>query len=185
MTHAEGRGQEPDRQARLLHGAIQLLVRRFALSERADVSCCGLTVAQAVTLDVLRREGPVRLGSLGRRLGIAPSTLSRNLDRLVETGLVAREADPEDARAARVRLTPSGETAAAEVARQELLFARSILDRIPAGQRGELLTSLELLLRAVREATEVCCPGAFDHLMEGFPQAGACAGGSRDEDCCG
>ena len=32
---------------------IATLVRRFSLSERADVSCCGVTVAQAATLEAL------------------------------------------------------------------------------------------------------------------------------------
>ena len=66
--------------ARLLAG-IRALVRRFSLSERADVECCGMTVAQAATLETLA-DGPMRLGDLGRRLGIQPSTLTRNLSRL-------------------------------------------------------------------------------------------------------
>src|SRR5512140_3702248 len=85
-----------------LRSVIAALVRRFSLSERADVLCCGLTVAQAATLEALR-DGGVRLGPLARRLGITASTLTRNLARLEADGLVARDADPLDARAARVR----------------------------------------------------------------------------------
>ena len=77
-----------------------MLVRRFALSERADVACCGMTVAQAATLEVLRAEGAMRLGALGRRLGISPSTLSRNLRRLQARDLLTRLPDPDDTRAA-------------------------------------------------------------------------------------
>jgi DNA-binding MarR family transcriptional regulator len=155
--------------ARLLIDGIQLLVRRFAVSERADVTCCGLSVAQAATLDVLRTEGPVRLSALGRRLGIAPSTLTRNLDRLESAGYVVREGDSDDARAARVRLTASGRAAAAEVERRELAFARAVLERLPRERRAAALEGLRDLLVAVREATEGCCPGAFDHLMKDFP----------------
>ena len=35
--------------ARRLRDAIRALVRRFAISERADVACCGMTVAALVT----------------------------------------------------------------------------------------------------------------------------------------
>ena len=66
-----------DADAKRLRMAIRALVRRFQLAERADVSCCGLTVAQAATLDALADGDELRLGDLGRRLGIAPSTLSR------------------------------------------------------------------------------------------------------------
>ena len=106
-----------------LRGAIRGLVRRFGVSERADVSCCGVTVAQAAALEALFGHGPMRLSDLGRRLGIAPSTLTRNLDRLVEGGLVVRQADGRDARAARVRLTAAGRRAALEVADREEGFA--------------------------------------------------------------
>ena len=33
--------------------AVRGLVRRFSISERADVACCGMTVAQAATLETL------------------------------------------------------------------------------------------------------------------------------------
>ena len=157
---------QPD-PARLL-AAIRALVRRFAVSERADVACCGVTVAQAAALEALGAEGPMRLGDLGRSLGITPSTLSRNLARLEASGLVAREADPGDARSARVGLSTRGRRAARAVAAQEEAFARQVLERIPAARRAVVVESLGDLLAAVRAATEECCPGAFDHLVPGF-----------------
>lgn len=175
-----------DSEARAMMAAVRALVRRFALSERADISCCGLTVAQAATLEALRVSGPLRLGELGRRLGITPSTLSRNLARLADAGLVERSADEVDARAARVVLTPAGAAAAEQVERQEQGFARAVLERLPEERRAAVVRGLRDLLTAVREATEACCPGAFDHLMTEFPR-----GGSRHEketddgkDCC-
>jgi len=154
-----------DPEAIRLRAAVRALVRRFSISERADTACCGLTVAQAATLEALA-GAPLRLGALGQRLGIAASTLSRNLARLEAAGLVERESDPGDARAARVALTQAGREAARGVERQEQAFARDVLDRLPAEHRTAALESLESLLGAVREATEACCPGAFDHLMK-------------------
>ena len=161
--------------ARRLRDAIRALVRRFAISERADTACCGMTVAQAATLETLATEGPMRLGDLCARLGIAPSTLTRNLSRLEERGLVKRAAERGDARAFRAALTPAGERAAGEVAQQDLAFAASIIERLPKGTRSAALDGLEGLLAAVRDATESCCPGAFDHLMCGIPRAGTAA----------
>ena len=170
---------------RLLSG-VRALVRRFSISERADVSCCGMTVAQAATLEALRSEGPLRLGALGRRLGVAPSTMTRNLVRLEERGLVRREADREDARSAVVRLSEAGVKAAAAVERQEQSFARSVLERLPVERRDLALDAVGELLVAVREATESCCPGAFDHLMREIPRAEARKEKRSDEPgCCG
>lgn len=153
---------------------VRALVRRFSVSERADVICCGMTVAQAATLETLRLAGPLRMGELGRRLGITPSTLTRNLERLQDAGLLRRAADAADGRAARIELTAAGRRQADRLEGQEEWFAREILERIPAERRAAVLESLGDLLVAVREATESCCPpGAFDHLMGEFPREGA------------
>lgn len=152
-----------DDQARRLTDAIRALVRRFSLAERADVACCGMTVAQAATLEALTGGG-LRLGELGRRLGISPSTLSRNLDRMEQRGLVQRGPDPNDRRALRAELTTEGQAAAASVRSQEIEFSKSILQRLPEATSGTTVESLEELLAAIRSATETCCPGAFDHL---------------------
>jgi DNA-binding MarR family transcriptional regulator len=168
-----------DTEGRRLRAGIRALVRRFSISERSDVACCGMTVAQAATIETLAATGPLRLGELGRRLGITPSTLSRNLERLLEGRLVERTADREDSRAARVALTPLGRRAAARLEEQEAAFGREILERLPLERRGPVVESLQELLFAVREATQRCCPGAFDHLMTDFPKREECC----DEHC--
>jgi len=168
----------PNGEAHRMMSSVQALVRRFAISERADVACCGITVAQAATLDALSVSGPVRQGELGRRLGIAPSTLTRNLSRLLHAGLVERVTDPADARASRIRLLPAGMQAAEEVRSMERGFARAVFDRLPAERRAEIVESLDDLLASVRAVTETCCPGAFDHLMSDFPKE------KTDETCC-
>jgi DNA-binding MarR family transcriptional regulator len=117
----------------------------------------------------------MRLGELGTRLGIAPSTLTRNLLRLEERGFVKRAPERADGRAFRAALTRAGERAAAGVMRQDLAFAAGVIARLPAGSRAAALDMFEGLLVAVRGATESCCPGAFDHLMSGIPRDGHAA----------
>ena len=159
---------DTDELARRLLEGIRALVRRFSLAERADISCCGMTVAQAATLQALS-EGDLRLSELGRRLGITASTLTRNLARLEERGLVERVDDPSDGRAQRVALSPAGKAAAEGVRRQEEAFAGSVVERLPTENITGTLTALNQLLAAIRAATESCCPGAYDHLMTEIP----------------
>jgi DNA-binding MarR family transcriptional regulator len=141
-------------------------------------------VAQAATLEALRPRS-LRLGALAQSLGIAPSTLTRNLARLEDDRLVTRDTDPDDSRASRVKLTAAGEKAAARVEEQELAFAQSILGRLGPKRSHEVLDALSELLVAVRAATEECCPGAFDFLMEDLPATGEGPRRSRDGECCG
>ena len=177
--------RQPQDDAARLRTLVAAVVRRFSLAERADVECCGVTVAQAATLEALR-PGPMRLAQLAQSLGITPSTLTRNLVRLEAERLVARAADPDDARAARIGLTATGERAARRVEEQELQFARGILDRLGSDRRRqEVLAAIAELLAAVREATEECCPGAFDFLLEDLPAKGQGPRRSHDGKCCG
>lgn len=166
-------------EASRLQAAIRALVRRFSISERADVACCGMTVAQAAALGALSAGGPQRMGALGRRLGISPSTVSRNLGLLEERGLIERVPDPQDGRASRVRLTRRGRSAGTQVGEHERRFALSVLDELPGRRRREVLESLEELLGAIRRATETCCPGAYDHLMEGIDEKSCCTTDGR------
>jgi DNA-binding MarR family transcriptional regulator len=154
----------PNDQAKRLLGSIRALVRRFSLAERADVSCCGMTVAQATTLEALV-AGDLRLSELSRRLGITASTLTRNLARLQERGLVTLTTDPSDCRARLISLTAAGKLAAGAVRTQEETFAQSVLENLPGERTGEVLNALDELMVAIRCATESCCPGAYDHLM--------------------
>ncbi len=166
--------------ARPLRAAVMALVRRFSISERADVLCCGLTVAQAATLEALRATPRMRLGALGRRLGITPSTLTRNLARLREDGLVVLVADPGDGRASRVALSAAGRRAAERVERQGMDFAQQVLERLPATSRAVAVEALLDLVEAVKSATEHCCPGAFTHLMEDCARDEVAAGRNDD-----
>lgn len=151
--------------AERLRELLQALVRRFSISERADAQCCGMTVAQAATLEALDREGPLRLGRLSELLGISPSTLTRNLSRLEEGGHVVRQADPEDGRAQRVALSGLGKRTARRLESVENDFAAGVLGRLDPSERRQALGVLQALLEALREETESCCPGAYDHLV--------------------
>lgn len=169
MTRAMKRSTQSD--VGQLRAGFRALVRRFSVSERADVQCCDMTVAQAATVEALR-DGALRPGALSQRLGIAPSTLTRNLKRLEETAVVKRVADATDGRAYRVALTRQGQHTAARLEAIEDRFAGAVLDRLPPERRQRALDGLADLLAAVRAETETCCAGAYDHLMD---EGGCCA----------
>ncbi|MFI5846020.1 MarR family transcriptional regulator [Catenuloplanes sp. NPDC051500] len=57
-------------------------------------------------LDVIGRHGPLSPTALARRAGLHPATVTGVLDRLERAGWIARERDPADRRAVRVRALP-------------------------------------------------------------------------------
>lgn len=67
----------------------------------------GLQSTQFSVLAALSQTGPMPLGELADRLGLERTTLTRSADRLEDEGWIA-DAESDDARERRLRLTPAG-----------------------------------------------------------------------------
>ena len=68
---------------------------------------CGLTWAQWAVLARLERQEGLKQSELAENLDLQPITLTRLIDRLCDSGLIERRADPHDRRAKRLFLTPA------------------------------------------------------------------------------
>jgi DNA-binding MarR family transcriptional regulator len=69
----------------------------------------GLTMSRYDVLAHLNAAGGrLGLGQLAEQIALSPSGLSKLLDRMESAGLIRREADPSDARAAFAAITPRG-----------------------------------------------------------------------------
>ncbi len=73
----------------------------------------GVTVAQSGLLFVLGRRDGVLIGEAGAALDLGMPGISGLVDRMIEAGLIEKRADPNDGRAWRLWLTPSGRKALA------------------------------------------------------------------------
>jgi DNA-binding MarR family transcriptional regulator len=121
-----------------LRVAIARLSRRLRRHELA-----GLTPTQLAALSTVERSGPLRLGDLAAAEGIAPSTLTRLVAVLEELGYVQRCADPKDARASTLAITPAG---------------HETLERLRAEGTALLTESLMLLTPEQRAALAAAVP---------------------------
>lgn len=96
-------------------------------------------------LATLSRYGPMRLGDLAAREGVAPPTLTRIVAALEESGLVVRQTDPDDRRAVLVAATDEGAalTAGVRSARSAALHERMLA--LPAADRAVLLAVVPVI----------------------------------------
>lgn len=123
-----------------LRVALARLSRRLRRHEIA-----GLTPTQLAALATVERSGPLRLGDLAAAEGIAPSTLTRLVTALEDMGYVRRNADPRDARASTLAITPLGhETLERIRGETTLVLAKSLRELTPA-QRAALAAALPVL----------------------------------------
>ncbi len=122
---------------------LSLIARRFRarFAERAKSS--SQTEARWSALYQLAREPAGLIQSeLAERMGIQGPTLVRLLDALETQGLVRRESTPEDRRAKRVMIQPSGEQMVREV---DVIAAQLRHDAFVDVSMDELLVTLRVL----------------------------------------
>ncbi|WP_062388367.1 MarR family winged helix-turn-helix transcriptional regulator [Demequina iriomotensis] len=121
--------------------AHSTLMRRFTAEDVWD----GLTMREYDVLYTLSKcDTPQRLGDLGSHVLLSQPGLSRLVDRLVDRGLVARCADPRDARAANLTLTEEGRATQRRIGRAH---GASVAAAMTARLSDEELALLESLSR--------------------------------------
>ena len=108
----------------------------------------GLSMTAAATLAAIERLGPQRLTVLAAREGVTQPAMTQLISRLEESGLVRREASPEDGRVVLVVITDEG---------------RSTLTRRRAARRERLAGIIAQLSPDHRAALAVALP-ALDAL---------------------
>ena len=113
-----------------------------------------LSAHQASILDHLDEHEPLALLDLAKHMGVTPSTMSLNIERLVRRGYVSRERAAEDGRRLKLRITPAGmrlreAKSVLDPGRVRALLARLTPEQLEAGIHG-----LALLARAGSEQME-------------------------------
>jgi DNA-binding MarR family transcriptional regulator len=129
-------------------GRLRIAVNRLQRRLRQQ-SLGGLSPAQASALGSVHRHGSPTLGELAALEQVQPPTMTRIVANLADAGMVTREADANDRRSARVRLTPAGERALERMRTLKHAFLlRRLGDLDPEEQRraADLVLLLEHLL---------------------------------------
>lgn len=113
-----------------------------------------VTMAQMRVLMLLSANGEARMSDLAHQLGIAPSTLSSLVDRLVEGGLASRHDDPRDRRSVLVAIAPAGNKMLDQFDELGADALRSLLERLDAKDIVTVNKAIELLVAAARRLSE-------------------------------
>jgi DNA-binding MarR family transcriptional regulator len=88
----------------------------------------GLSPTDLWLLDGVVRHGPLRISDVAAWQGVDKSTMTIQLRRLTERGLLARSTDPDDRRAVRIGATDEGRRLHADVSRHGAGVLESMLD---------------------------------------------------------
>ena len=107
----------------------------------------GMTRAQWAVLSRLERNEGLKQSELAELLDLQPITLTRLVDRLCNSGLIERRADPNDRRAKRLFLTPAAQPL---MDRLDAL-GRELMEKVLAGRTPEETDAAVAYLGAMKE----------------------------------
>ena len=146
-------------QVRKFRETLTAAYRRLNALQRAEKCCYGVTMSQCVTLETLHQQGRMPIHSLAEQLGLESSTMTRVVDVLERDGRVRRVRDESgDRRRVFVLLTSRGRSLAGKLEDCADVYCERILARIPPDRRDEVLQSLALLVEALDDPSDACCP---------------------------
>jgi DNA-binding MarR family transcriptional regulator len=121
--------------------ALMRTVRRL----RAEKSDADITDSQYAVLGLLDRYGALTSAALAEKERVRPPSMTRIVAGLLEAGLVARAAHPDDGRAQLVTLTDAGHAAVDETRRRRDEWLCRQLAQLPAEDRRVLARAAVVL----------------------------------------
>jgi DNA-binding MarR family transcriptional regulator len=139
--------REVGRVADRLHSAAIHLLRRLRVEDEA----LGISAPRLSLLSVLVFAGPKRIGELARIEQVEPPTMTKLVDGLVRDGLAKREPDPDDARAVRVRATPTGARTLRRGRARRVETLRTRLATLSPAELAALGEGVEVLERMLQD----------------------------------
>ncbi len=108
----------------------------------------GLNPTQAQVLGLLAgRPAGLRPKEIAARLAVSAPSIADTLGALVRKGLVRRDPDPGDARAAIMRATPDGLRVGSEIGRASSRVAQALAALPPAAREQLLVAQVALILQ--------------------------------------
>jgi DNA-binding MarR family transcriptional regulator len=143
------------RDSHYLRELIRILVRNLGILEKGEIPCCGVTISQCHTIVEIGRSGEVSLNELAEILNLDKSTMSRTVNNLVDQNFVIRDIPSEDRRYVKIKLTEEGYKVFKTIENNMEAYYKNILDSIPIDKRNQVIESLKLLVKAVKE--NKCC----------------------------
>ena len=142
--------------------AMVAIVARSVAAIADDV-----TFVQFRALVVLRGAPNSNLAHLADELGVTASSATRMCDRLVERGLVRREAAPESRREIRLSLTAPGRHLVDRATGARRQGLQRVLADMPARDRERLVPVLQEFTHATSRTPGLTWPGADTGLGSG------------------
>jgi len=113
-----------------------------------------LPYAQARLLSTIEDQGEARISDLALLDHCSQPTMTTQVRRLEEAGLVSRTADPGDARAVLIRITEEGRKTLAQARADRAAAINPRLERLSVEDRQTLVDAVEVIRKLLADVAE-------------------------------
>lgn len=115
----------------------------------------GLSMPQFSILMQLHHRGACGMSEVSERFEITPAAASQLVDKLVQSGLVHREEDPNDRRAKSLKLTEKGKELILQGVEERYRWVEPLVGKLTAEERIKVREALDIMTEAVKKMETV------------------------------
>ena len=111
----------------------------------------GLSMPQFSLMMQMYHRGACGMSGISERFEITPAAASQMVDKLVQSGYIVREEDPNDRRAKLLNLTASGRALIERGIEERFRWVDDLAGKLTPEEQGRIKEALELMTRASQE----------------------------------
>ena len=111
----------------------------------------GLSMPQFSILMQLHHRGACGMSEISERFEVSPAAASQLVDKLVQSGFIVREEDPNDRRAKLLNLTDKGRELIRQGIDERYRWVDQLTEKLTAEELAQVSNGLNILTRAAQE----------------------------------
>ena len=112
---------------------------------------CGLSMPQFSILMQLHHKGAFGMSHVSERFEITPAAASQLVDKLVQSGYIQREEDPNDRRAKLLNLTDKGRGFIQRGTQERYRWVDELAGKLSAEERTKISEGLSMMTEAMKK----------------------------------
>jgi DNA-binding MarR family transcriptional regulator len=128
------------------------IAMHHSMRERSHFAkAIGLSMPQFGILMQLHYRGNCGISDISDRFDITNAAASQLVDKLVQSGLIQREEDPNDRRAKLLNLTNKGKELIRQGIEERYRWVNQLAEKLTAEERAKVSDALNIMTEAARE----------------------------------
>jgi DNA-binding MarR family transcriptional regulator len=133
---------------------MDVFMNRSMRSWHLFAKSTGLSMPQFSILMQLHHKGACGMSDISERFEITPAAASQLVDKLVQSGFIVREEDPNDRRAKLLNLTKNGQELVQQGHEERYRWVDELGRKLTAEERAHVSEALDIMTRAAQELEE-------------------------------